>query len=324
MGDTSISWTDKVWNFLAGCARVSAGCDDCYAFRLHNRRHEIYQANGGLWGPGGKPMPRQYALPFETVQVLPERLEAPLHVRQPHKWFVNSMSDLLHHDVPGRIVLQAMHVMRKAHWHRFQILTKRAGRLRRLEWELTRCLWQEALEVRLGEEVVGQLLGLEDLAGLPLPCRVERLLAEERLSSLIGREECEAIRSLEFTWPTNVCPGVSIELDRFTARADALRSLHAHCTMLSLEPLLGPLPSLRLDGIGWVIIGGESGERPRPLAEAWVVDLRDRCLERGIPFYFKQWGGKTAKSGGRLLDGREWNEFPPCMTRTDAGDWLAA
>jgi protein gp37 len=108
----------------------------------------------------------------------------------------------------------------------------------------------------------------------------------------------------------NVILGTSIELDRYCYRADRLRKAPAAVRMLSLEPLLGPLPSLDLTGIGWVIVGGESGPKHRPLDFAWVRDLRDRCLAAEVPFLFKQVGGRTPKSGGRLLDGRTWDQFP--------------
>jgi protein gp37 len=104
--------------------------------------------------------------------------------------------------------------------------------------------------------------------------------------------------------------GTSIELDRYAWRADKLRETPSAVRFLSLEPLLGALPSLDLTSIDWVIVGGESGHRVRPLDEAWVRDLRDRCGEAGVAFFFKQWGGRTPKSGGRELDGRTWDEYP--------------
>jgi protein gp37 len=108
----------------------------------------------------------------------------------------------------------------------------------------------------------------------------------------------------------NVWLGTSIELDRYCYRADRLREAPAAVRFLSLEPLLGPLPSLNLAGIGWTIVGGESGPEYRPVDLAWVRDLRDRCVAAGVPFFFKQVGGCTPKAGGRLLDGRTWGQFP--------------
>ena len=111
-------------------------------------------------------------------------------------------------------------------------------------------------------------------------------------------------------WTPNVWLGTSIENDRWTHRADALRETPAAVRFLSLEPLLGPLPSLDLTSIGWVVVGGESGPGHRSMDPAWVRDIRDRCVEAGVPFLFKQWGGRTSKAGGRELDGRTWDEYP--------------
>ena len=108
----------------------------------------------------------------------------------------------------------------------------------------------------------------------------------------------------------NVWLGTSIESDRYAGRADALRDTPAAVHFLSLEPLLGPLPSLDLAGIEWVIAGGESGHHHRPVDLAWVRELRDRCQEAGVAFFFKQVGGVTPKAGGRSLDGRTWDELP--------------
>ncbi len=127
-----IEWTNWTWNPLTGCTRVTDGCEHCYAFTLHDSRHAIYAANNGHWTPNGKPMPKQYARPFSELQLLPERLEQPLQIKEPSLVFVNSMSDLFHSQVPDSYIFQVIEVMRRAHWHTFQVLTKRAGRLRRL------------------------------------------------------------------------------------------------------------------------------------------------------------------------------------------------
>jgi len=159
-----------------------------------------------------------------------------------------SMSDLFHRDVPSPFVLRVFDVMRQAHWHTFQVLTKRS----------------------------------------------------ERLLALDGAID----------WPANVWMGVSVERQDYTFRIDHLRATHAQVKFLSLEPLLGPLPGLNLVGIGWVILGGESGPGARPLDVAWVTAVRDQCLAAGVPFFFKQWGGVRKKRAGRLLEGRTWDEMP--------------
>lgn len=114
----------------------------------------------------------------------------------------------------------------------------------------------------------------------------------------------------QLPWPDNVWMGVSVETERYTFRIDHLRSTGAKVKFLSLEPLLGPLPGLKLDGIDWVIVGGESGPGARPIQEEWVTNIRDQCVQSNVPFFFKQWGGINKKKTGRLLDGRTWNQLP--------------
>lgn len=111
-------------------------------------------------------------------------------------------------------------------------------------------------------------------------------------------------------WPVNVWMGVSIESDRYAFRAAHLGDVGAAVRFLSVEPMLGPVPSVVLDHVQWVIVGGESGPSARPVRPEWVTDVRDRCNAAGVPFFFKQWGGRTSKAGGRELDGRTWSEMP--------------
>jgi protein gp37 len=105
--------------------------------------------------------------------------------------------------------------------------------------------------------------------------------------------------------------GVSIESDKYCFRADHLRTTGARVKFLSLEPLLGPLPSLDLSGINWAIVGGESGPGARPMKEDWVLDIRSLCTKAAVPFFFKQWGGVNKKAAGRMLQGRTYGEMPP-------------
>ncbi len=114
----------------------------------------------------------------------------------------------------------------------------------------------------------------------------------------------------QFDWPTNLWMGVSVESARYRFRINHLREVPAAVRFLSLEPLLGPLADLQLDGIHWVIVGGESGPRARAMDPAWVEGIRDQCVRAQVPFFFKQWGGRTPKAGGRLLGERTWDEMP--------------
>lgn len=112
------------------------------------------------------------------------------------------------------------------------------------------------------------------------------------------------------TWTDNIWMGVSVEDKRVDYRIDCLRETGAKIKFLSLEPLIGALPSLDLTGINWAIVGGESGKQARPIEESWVLDIRDQCKNQEVSFFFKQWGGKNKKKTGRLLQGIEYNEMP--------------
>jgi protein gp37 len=116
-------------------------------------------------------------------------------------------------------------------------------------------------------------------------------------------------------WRPHIWAGVSVELDHMVGRVDHLRRTPAPVRFISAEPLLGPLPSLNLENIHWVITGGESGPNARACDPDWVRDVRDRCLSAGTAFFHKQWGGKTPKARGRLLDGRTWDEMPATLSQ---------
>jgi protein gp37 len=132
---------------------------------------------------------------------------------------------------------------------------------------------------------------------------------------LTKRAERLAELSPRISWPSNVWMGVSIENRKFVSRADHLRGVPAAVRFISAEPLLGRLEGLDLAGITWLIAGGESGHRHRTVNPGWVRELRDRCETEGVAFFFKQWGGRTSKAGGRVLDGRTWSDMPPAQHR---------
>ncbi|MEK3884964.1 phage Gp37/Gp68 family protein [Paenibacillus sp. PL2-23] len=116
--------------------------------------------------------------------------------------------------------------------------------------------------------------------------------------------------SSKLPWPDNVWQGVSVENEKVTFRIDHLRQTPAKIKFLSLEPLIGPLDHLQLEGIDWVIVGGESGHGARPMEEQWVVSIKNQCVVNGVAFFFKQWGGVQKHRTGRVLEGRTWGEFP--------------
>lgn len=113
-------------------------------------------------------------------------------------------------------------------------------------------------------------------------------------------------------FPKNAWIGVTVEDESTQFRIDDLRDIPANVKFLSLEPLLGPLPSLNLTNIDWVIVGGESGPGARNIKTEWVIEIREQCLKQKVPFFFKQWGGVNKKKSGRVLEGRVWNEMPLC------------
>lgn len=119
-----------------------------------------------------------------------------------------------------------------------------------------------------------------------------------------------ALLARELPWPNNLWMGVTVESQAEVRRVEDLRHVPAAVRFLSIEPLLGPIECLDLEGIGWVIVGGESGPKARPMKEEWVLAIRDQCQQEGVAFFFKQWGGVRKKATGRLLEGRTWDAMP--------------
>jgi len=131
-----------------------------------------------------------------------------------------------------------------------------------------------------------------------------------RFQVLTKRSERMMKLAPSLPWPGNVWAGVSVENQDYTFRVDHLRRVPAEVRFASLEPLLGPIPDIDMNGIGWIIVGGESGPGARPMEAEWVKDIRDQCLAARVPFFFKQWGGLRKKRAGRVLEGRLWDQMP--------------
>jgi protein gp37 len=123
--------------------------------------------------------------------------------------------------------------------------------------------------------------------------------------------------------PSHIWLGVSIEDAQNLIRLKHLRASQASVKFISFEPLLGPVGKIDLTGVDWVIVGGESGPQARPMAEDWVIEIRDQCRAANVAFFFKQWGGIRPKAGGRMLRGREWSQYPK-VRRTVSGSAMAA
>jgi protein gp37 len=127
---------------------------------------------------------------------------------------------------------------------------------------------------------------------------------------LTKRSERMLELSRQLSWESNIWMGVTVENSNYTYRIEDLKKTHAKIKFLSLEPLLSPISNLQLNGIDWVIVGGESGPNARPMKKEWVIDIKNQCQIEKVPFFFKQWGGINKKKAGRELEGRIWNETP--------------
>lgn len=238
---SAIEWTERTWNPVTGCTKVSAGCKFCYAETMARRLHTM--------GAAG------YENGFRTT-CHEGRLEAPLARKAPTVWFVNSMSDLFHPQVPFAFVEKVMATIEKTPQHTYQILTKR-------------------------------------------PKLMAQFFARRAV-------------------PPNAWLGVSVENRRHgLPRIDVLREIGARVRFLSCEPLLEDLGEMDLAGIAWVIVGGESGKKARPMLPAWVENIKRQCRRSEARFFFKQWGAhgadgvkRSKKANGREYRRRTWDEMP--------------
>jgi len=183
-------------------------------------------------------------------------------------------------------------------------------------------LWPERLSIPLGWKRPRMVFvnSMSDLFHEDIPdeyvaevFEVMRGASHHTFQVLTKRHERLAQLAPDLPWPDNVWMGVTIENRRFVHRADYLREVPAAVRFISAEPLLGPLEGLDLEGIHWLIAGGESGARHRPVKEQWLTELRDRCEDEGVAYFFKQWGGVRSKSNGRLLEGQTWSQMPDAV-----------
>lgn len=285
MGASSIEWTDATWNPVRGCTKISPGCKHCYAETFAER-----------WrGIAGHPYERGFDPRF-----VPDQLGAPLRWRNPRRVFVNSMSDLFHDAFTNEQIAAVFGVMAACPRHTFQVLTKRAERMRRwFEW----LSHAHATHVEPAQAVY---------------CVDHAQRATPRMPSVNG---------FALRWPLpNVWLGVSAEDQR---RADEriphLLACPAAVRFVSVEPCLGPVDvSIYLargvieakpgdpdyDALNWVICGAESGNGARPMHEDWVRSLRDQCAAAGVKFFFKQKIDGRRKVSLPLLDGVQHAEWP--------------
>ncbi|WP_280455457.1 DUF5131 family protein [Nocardia brasiliensis] len=273
---TAIEWTEETWNPTTGCTRISEGCDHCYIERTPPMRMAHRRFDGPQIGAS------------TGVLLHPDRLGKPLRWRSPRRVFVNSMSDLFHDDIPDELIARVFAVMASTPRHTFQILTKRAARMRTL----------------LGSK---GFCSLVDDAWYSRPAWLSATVPD-------GREAGHPYDR----WPLpNVWLGVSAESQRWAdIRIPQLLDTPAAVRWISAEPLLGPVdlapwlpgectcgsiplplpmhrygcPALKWRGLDWVVAGGETGPGARPMHPDWARSLRDQCCRGGAAFFFKQWG----------------------------------
>lgn len=240
MKTTKIEWTDKTWNPITGCTKISAGCANCYAEIMSKRLQAMKQD--------------KYKNGF-TLTMHNDVLDEPIKWKKPHTIFVCSMSDLFHENVPFAFIDKVMETIKSTPQHNYQILTKRANRM----------------------------------------------------------AEYFSDKSI----PKNAWLGVTVDIASSKSRIDFLRNLNAPIKFLSCEPLLEDLGDMNLDGIDWVIVGGESGAKARPMKEEWVQSIKVQTEKQGSAFFFKQWGTwgsdgikRNKKANGKLINGKVYQAMP--------------
>jgi protein gp37 len=271
---SAIEWTDSTWNPTTGCRKVSPGCDNCYAATLAKRLKAMGNAryqNDGPDGPG-------FGLTLHW-----DKITEPLTWRKPRRVFVNSMSDLFHPSVPADFLLQCFRVMTEASAHQFQVLTKRPTYMARI---VPAIIAELGLEEPPPNIWLGTSVEDQEWADKRIPPLVETPAAVRFLS-------CEPLLG-----PVNL----TMHLDRLRAATSAVA--------IECEHGYDGCPKCDENRIHWVIVGGESGPNHRPFKLEWARSLQRQCSSAGVPFFFKQVGGRTPKAGGRDLDGKTYSEFP--------------
>lgn len=279
---TSIAWTDATWSPVRGCSRVSLGCDSCYAMKMAHRFSGKGQPYEGLTRIGKRGV--DWA---GFARLVPEQLGVPLRWKKPRRIFVNSMSDLFHESLEDADILRVFDVMRQCQQHTFQVLTKRASRMRK---------WFSWVQAMPGWPLPGNRVGVWPLPNVWLGVSAEdQQRADERIPHLLATPAAVRFVSVE----PQIGP-VDLALARSTPALDAT----GYC--------LVDWP--HAPHIDWVIVGSESGARARPFQWLWAESLRDQCAAAGVAFFMKQ--GPDAK-GKTSDDPNEWiwpgtwpREFP--------------
>ncbi|MBL9085262.1 MAG: phage Gp37/Gp68 family protein [Planctomycetales bacterium] len=321
MATTSIEWTEKTWNPVLGCDKVSPGCAHCYAAVMAKRLRAMALADLAAGRDPG--LKRHY---IDVVNdrgqwtgklvTIPEKLADPMRAKKPTSYFVNSMSDLFHESVDFAFVDEVLMVAAVTPWHTYQILTKRIERA--LEYFQTRTLGDALTTIRElhGAEAVaakpdwrGEIVGRYQLDDYFAGTRLGENSAYSEEATTHWADNPRPNRYPQ-AWPLkNVLIGPSIE-DQKTAekRMPAARELGklGWRVMLSVEPLLEAVQLGSLDGIAWVIVGGESGHNARPCHVDWVRSILDQCREAGVACFVKQLGSNPR---GHCADGNRAGKY---------------
>jgi protein gp37 len=315
---SGIEWTSATWNPTTGCDQVSEGCDHCYALTLAKRLKAMsnprYRRDGDPRTSG----------PGFGLTLHPDKLDEPLRWRRPRLVFVDSMSDLFHKAVPAEFIARVFAVMGLAERHTFQVLTKRPGRMASLMRSTEfQDLWFRARHDRASADDVQRMadrgeVGLEVRWPLPnvwLGTSVEtQRWADVRITQLLRSPaavrflSCEPLLGpIDLRDYVQLTPRNAWHGEWTPAYRDWGYSEDSGGFVLRGRPAdpYDPQP-----GIHWIIVGGESGPGARPMDAEWARQLRDQAGAAEVAFFFKQWGGRTPKAGGRELDGRTWDEMP--------------
>jgi len=297
MSKTSIEWSEKVWNPVTGCDKVSPGCDNCYALTMSNRNQHNPKVGDKYAGTTHKVGERGKLAWTGKINLIESALGYPLTVKKPSLIFVNSMSDLFHDDVPFEFIDKVFTVMALCDWHTYQILTKRPDRMAAYFRN------KKYIEISKGEDA--ERVSAKIYFPFPnvwLMTSVEdQKRADERISYLL---QCPA-----------AVRGLSIEplLEAIDLKFPTLREAHEEAAGMALEGMFfgmnGINPSSKTgNGIHWIICGGESGPGARPMHPDWVRSIRDQCKAANVPFFFKQ----LSKNDLYLpeIDYKDYDKFP--------------
>ena len=312
---SKIEWTDGTWNPGVGCTKCSPGCDNCYAERMaHRQCHMSIKKThiAGKYGNvinGWKDHPNHGKWNGKTF-CDEKSLEIPLHWRKPRQIFVCSMGDLFHPSVPFEFIDKVFAVMELCQQQVFQILTKRPERM--LEYFQTN---DDERSERINEEIehyTGGHLASSDM--VEDYCKSKGITRKFR--DRLNYNEGIWVRRHwhKPLWPApHIWLGVTVCVPDEKYKIDIVRQIPAAVRFLSIEPCLADMGELNLEGVDWVIVGGESGPGARPMHPDWARGIRDQCKAAGVPFFFKQWGEWCP-----VEDNKEYKAYGFAYTR---GPW---